>query len=192
MAETVLASPFAFILDRPHCKQQLTTAGTALALTTPVQEWAARALSSPSRRRSLKCAREEDGAPIGVIGVQDPHPSRRDDATYRQRLAVQRVDWVVDRGGLSLADLGENLGRSTDGFHPMRADYRELGSRALVPQQADAGQGPRDVDRDKRHLLDEQSEDLLPIFRSGGRRVPDGRGSPASCTIRWRCSGVFR
>jgi len=48
MEEAFHASPFVFILDRPHCKQHLSEAGKALEpiTGTPVHEWAAAALSA--------------------------------------------------------------------------------------------------------------------------------------------------
>ncbi len=52
MAEAFHASPFKFILDRPHCKQHLTAAGTALGPKIPVQEWAAGALAKMEKGRA--------------------------------------------------------------------------------------------------------------------------------------------
>lgn len=48
MEATFAVGDFRFILDRPHCKEHLTSAGTALELYTgePAQEWAAGALET--------------------------------------------------------------------------------------------------------------------------------------------------
>lgn len=71
MEETFHASPFQFILDRPHCKEHLTDAGEALQpLTgTPAQEWASRALD----------AMETGGAAAVVAELRAAHQKTEND-----------------------------------------------------------------------------------------------------------------
>ena len=54
MAETFHSSSFRFILDRPHCKEHLSAAGTELSPITgiPAEEWATAALSKLEAGRS--------------------------------------------------------------------------------------------------------------------------------------------
>lgn len=96
MGETFHASPFRFILDRPHAKEHLTAAGTALApdgLT--VQEWAAGAL-----------ARMESGDASSVVDeLRDAYEaSGADEATRNDVLRKEAAYFARNSDAVAYAD----------------------------------------------------------------------------------------
>jgi len=64
MAEAFHAGTFRFILDRPHCKEHLSSAGTAMEPFTgiPAQEWAKNALAKLETQRAEEVVSELTGA----------------------------------------------------------------------------------------------------------------------------------
>lgn len=96
MAEAFHACPFRFILDRPHAKEHLTAAGTALGKSGGcIQEWAARALSTM-----------EDGRAADV--VDELHTawlaSGADDATRTDALRTEAAYFARNQDAVAYAD----------------------------------------------------------------------------------------
>lgn len=83
MAEAFHASPFQFILDRPHCKEHLTSAGTALVPPMPVQDWARSALAKMEAGCAADVVAELAAAydPQGA-GKGSPNDVLRKEAAY--------------------------------------------------------------------------------------------------------------
>ena len=88
MATTFSSCSFRFILDRPHCKQHLTVAGTALAPSGSVHEWTRNALAKLEVGRASEVVAELQAAydPNGG-GKGTPNDTLRIEANYFQRNA---------------------------------------------------------------------------------------------------------
>jgi hypothetical protein len=88
MAEVFHASPFQFILDRPHCKEHLTSAGTVLAPAgLSVQEWANAALAKMENGRTPEVVAElaEAYAATGGEDIDERTKTLRREAAYFER-----------------------------------------------------------------------------------------------------------
>lgn len=83
MAAAFHACSFKFILDRPHCKEHLTSAGTALAPPIPVQEWARAALAKMEAGHAAEVVADLQAAydPNGA-GKGSPNDTLRKEAAY--------------------------------------------------------------------------------------------------------------
>ena len=98
MAEAFHASPFRFILDRPHCKEHLTSAGTALAPAVPVQEWASGAL-----------AKMEDGRVLEVVAELERayEASGKDEASRNDTLRKEAAYFERNKDAVAYAEYRE-------------------------------------------------------------------------------------
>ena len=98
MAEAFHASPFRFILDRPHCKEHLTSAGTALAPAVPVQEWASEAL-----------AKMEDGRAAEVVAELERayEASGKDEASRNDTLRKEAAYFERNKDAVAYAEYRE-------------------------------------------------------------------------------------
>ncbi len=97
MEETFSASPFRFILDRPHAKEHLTSAGEQLEqlIGIPAQQWAATALATMEHGDAaaviaeLQKAYADDGSRNDTLRLEAGYLERNKDAVayadYREQ-----------------------------------------------------------------------------------------------------------
>jgi hypothetical protein len=101
MAEAFHAGPFRFILDRPHCKEHLSSAGAALVPLTgvPAQEWATKAL-----------AKLETGGAIDVVSelTRAWERSGGDDHRRNDTLRTEAGYFERNKDAVAYAEYREN------------------------------------------------------------------------------------
>ena len=90
MEDTFAAFPFRFILDRPHCKEHLSDAGTALEPLTglPAQQWAGEALATMEAGRAVEVVAElqaaYDASKVDELRLEANYFERNQDAVAYQ------------------------------------------------------------------------------------------------------------